>query len=130
MAITVYQTDSGRVPGVEYLPAGGITPKAGMVLKMAEGKLAAASGEDVPLYLSMAERDFACADKERIPVIRISPDIIFETETPLGFTVKPGGRAQLTADGSGLSAAAGGAAEVVYTDADVTRVRFMQANGA
>ena len=41
MAILIHQTDSGRVPGLEYLPSGAITPKAGMALKLTSGKLAA-----------------------------------------------------------------------------------------
>lgn len=130
MAIMIYQTDDGRVPGTEYLPCGTIIPKVGMALKLEGGKLAAAGGADLPAYLSMTERTAACEDGEEIPVIRISADIIFETGTPEGFTAVPGDKVQLTADGMGVSAVAGGAAEIVYTDEKITRFRLSGSSAA
>ena len=44
MAFQIHKTDDGRVPGLEYLPCGAIAPQAGMAMKMASGKLAAAAG--------------------------------------------------------------------------------------
>lgn len=32
MAFLIQQVDGGRVPGIEYLPCGAITPKVGMAL--------------------------------------------------------------------------------------------------
>lgn len=124
MAIMIYQTDSGRVPGVEYLPCGTITPKAGMALKMTAGKLAAASGADTPLYLSMAEKDKPCTEGELIPVIRVAADLIFEAATPADFTAVPGDKVQLHSESCGLSGTAGGPAEIVYTDSEITRFRL------
>ncbi len=130
MSIAIFQTDDGRVPGLEYLPCGEIVPKVGMALKTDGGKLAPASGTERPAYLSMTERDAACADGELIPVIRISGDTVFETGTPDGFTAVLGDRVQLSADSLGLTGETGGAAEVVYTDSEITRFRFVQADGA
>ena len=41
MAFLISQNNGGIVPGLEYLPAGAITPKIGMALAMADGNLAA-----------------------------------------------------------------------------------------
>jgi len=124
MAIMIYQTDDGRVPGLEYLPCGAIMPKVGMALKLTGGKLTAAGGAEFPSYLSMTERVTVCEEGALIPVIRIASDIIFEAETPEGFTAVPGDTVQLAADGTDLAAAVGGPAEIVYTDDKMTRFRL------
>lgn len=126
MAFAIHSTDDGRVPGLEYLPAGGLTPKAGMLLKMTSGALAAAAGADKPLYFSMAQREEACETGELIPVIRVQEDMILETETPSGFTAKAGDKVQLSTDGTGIVKTTGGAAEVVSTTAEKTRVRIVE----
>ena len=126
MAFSIHTTDDGRVPGLEYLPCGAVVPKAGMAMKLQNGKLAAAKGAELPLYLSMAERKEACENGELIPVIRISSDMVFETATPQGFAAVPGDRVQLSADGLDLAAEQGGAAEVAYADDSAVRIRFVQ----
>lgn len=126
MAIFIHQTDDGRVPGIEYLPCGAITPKVGMVLKMTSGNLAIATDADVPLYLSMTERNQACVAGERIPVIRMNPDIVWEAPTPTSFSQVAGAKVKLGSDGLSLANATGGACEVVYTDEEVTRFRVVQ----
>lgn len=126
MAFQIHKTDDGRVPGLEYLPCGAITPQAGMAMKMASGKLAAATGADLPTYLSVAQRKAACEAGELIPVLRVQPDTVFEAPAPTGFTAVPGDRVQLGGDGLTLSTAAGGAAEVVFAGEDIVRVRFVQ----
>ncbi len=80
MAFSVYKTDDGRVPAVEYLPAGAITPKAGMLLYVSSGLLAVAGGSHAPRYVSMTEKSAAVSSGTLIPVIRVAPDIIFKTE--------------------------------------------------
>lgn len=124
MGFMIYLTDSGRVPGYEYLPCSAIVPKIGMALKMTSGKLAKASGADEPLYISMTERGTACEDGEQIPVVRVNNDIVFEAPTPATFTAVAGGTVQLSTDGCGITSTANGAAEIVYTDSNITRVRF------
>ena len=120
----IFQTDDGRVPANEYLPCSAITPKVGMALKVTGGNLALASGADEPLYISMTERNTACTAGELIPVVRVQRDVIFETPTPASFTAKIGDKVQLGTDGLSITGTSGGAAEIVYTDDDVTRVRF------
>lgn len=124
MAIMIFKTDDGRVPGTEYLPCGELVPKAGMAMKLSGGKLAVASGDDLPVYLCVTERETACEDGEVIGAVRIGEDIVFEAATPEGMSAKIGESVQLAADGLGLSATGGGAAEVVYTDDEVTRFRI------
>ena len=130
MAFQIHKTDDGRVPGLEYLPCGAIAPQAGMAMKMASGKMAAAAGTDLPTYLSVAQRTAPCEAGELIPVLRVQPDTIFEAPAPSGFTAVPGDRVQLGGDGLTLSTAAGGAAEVVYAGEDVVRIRFVLAAAA
>ncbi len=124
MAISIYQTDSGRVPGFEYMPCDAITPKLGMAMKLDGGKLKKASGTDKPKYISMTEREAACASGELIPVVRVGEDIVFSAPTPSGFTALPGATVQISSDGCGLSASAGGAAEVVRSGEDATLFRI------
>lgn len=55
MAFLIQQVDGGRIPGIEYLPAGAITPKVGMALTQTGGNLAVASGTTTPTYISMVQ---------------------------------------------------------------------------
>ena len=129
MGFMIHSTDDGRVPATEYLPAGAITPKAGMALNQADGLLAAA-GAGAPSYICMADRADACGAGEYIPVVRVSGDIIFETAfTADAGTVKLGDKVAISADGLGVTGVTeGGAAEVVYMDGteagSMCRVRF------
>lgn len=130
MAFKVYQTDDGRVPGIEYLPAGTITPKIGMALLQTSGKLAIATGSNQPTYISMCDRVTPCADGEIIPVLRVLPDMIFETEFSAAATsIKLGDKVTLHTDGLQVTATTtDGVAEVVYMDGTASgsmcRVRF------
>ena len=56
MGFKLYTTDDGRVPGIEYLPCGAITPKIGMALKQTNGNLAMATAATEPTYISLCER--------------------------------------------------------------------------
>lgn len=131
MAFKIYQTDDGRVPSIEYLPAGTITPKVGMALTQSSGKLAIATGTTAPTYISMCERETACTDGEVIPVLRVLPDMVFETTfSASASSVKLGDKVTLHAS-SGLEVTAtttSGVAEVVYMDGTASgsmcRVRF------
>ena len=126
----VHQTDDGRVPGIEYLPASAITPKIGMALTQTSGNLAVASGTTAPTYISMCDRDSACTAGDLIPVIRVLPDMIFETTFSAAATaVTAGQKVTLSTDGLSVTATTtGGVAEVVYMDGTASgsmcRVRF------
>ena len=130
MAFMIHSTDDGRVPGIEYLPCGAITPKVGMALTQSSGNLAIASGTVKPTYLSMCERETACTAGEVIPVIRVLPDMILQTEWSAAATsVKVGAKVTLATDGLRTTATTdSGVAEVVAIDGtavgDTVRVRF------
>lgn len=129
MGFMIHSTDSGRVPATEYLPAGAITPKAGMALTQTGGLLVSAVGAQAPSYISMCEREKACEAGEAIPVIRVDGDIIFETTFSADAdSVALGDKVTISADGLSITATAGGPAEVVYMDGtekgSMCRVRF------
>lgn len=130
MGFTVYTTDDGRNLPNEYLPAGAITPKLGMALKLTSGKLAAAKGADVPLYLSMIERDTPCTDGEVIPVVRVNADVVWRTTASVAMTgVVPGDKVTISTDSMEVTATKSGQAEVVGMDGtekgSVVFVRFV-----
>ena len=131
MAFKVQYTDDGRVSPIEYLPCGAITPKVGMALVQTSGNLAIAKGTDKPAYISMCERETACAAGDLIPVIRVHEDMVFETTFSAAATsVKLGDKVTLHASsGMEVTATTGGACEVVGMDGaavgDTVRVRFV-----
>lgn len=118
----------GHVPAFEYHVCGGITPKLGMALDVAGGKLATATGSVKPRYISMLESD-SDRDGEVIPVIRVEEGILFAVPCAASFAaVKPGDRVMIGSDGLTVTAATGGKAEVVVFEsaeagAEIT-VRF------
>ena len=130
MSFKIHSMDGGRVPGIEYLPAGAITPKVGMALVQTNGQLALATGANAPTYISMCEKDRACTAGEIIPVIRVGKDMILETTFAAAATsVKLGSKVTLHTDGLQVTGTtASGVAEVVYMDGtaagDMCRVRF------
>ena len=132
MGVKIHSIDGGRVPGIEYLPCSAITPKVGMALiQNSDGNLAIATGVNGPKYISMCERETACAAGDIIPVIRVNEDMILETSFSAAATaVKLGAKVTLHAS-SGLQVTAtttNGVAEVVYMDGTASgsmcRVRF------
>lgn len=131
MAFYIHSVDSGHAPAFHYLPAEGLTPKAGMALVLTEGKLAAATGTVLPQYISMAERDTACDAGETIPVVHAAESMVFETTSTAAFaSVKLGDRVTISGDGMQVTATKGGAARVVdigdTAAGGTVRVRFVQ----
>ena len=118
MAFKLYKTDVNEVPPIEYLPAGAITPKMGMALTMSGGNLAIASGTTVPSYVSMVECESALTAGTVIPVIRVLPDMIWETAAQAALTsIKLGDKVTLHTDGMQVTATkTNGVAEVVDMD--------------
>ena len=128
MAFLIQQVDGGRIPGIEYLPAGAITPKVGMALTQTGGNLAVASGTTTPTYISMVEKETACTAGDIIPVLRVLPDMMFETTFQADASaIKLGDKVTLHTDGLQVTAT-NGVAEVVGMDgtaaSDRVRVRF------
>ena len=130
MAFLIQQIDGGRVPGIEYLPCGAITPRIGMALFQSGGNLAVASGTTAPTYVSMIEKETPCTVGDIIPVMRVLPDMMFETTfQAAASSVKLGDKVTLHTDGLQVTATtASGVAEVVGMDGtaagDRVRVRF------
>lgn len=130
MAFLIHSTDDGRVLPWEYLPAGAITPKVGMALTQTNGNLALASGTTVPTYISMREQDTALTAGDMIPVVRVQPDVIFETElSAAGTSLKVGNKVTIATDGLRVTATTTeGVAEIVEilgtAIGDKVRVRF------
>lgn len=130
MSFKIHSMDGGRVPGIEYLPVGAITPKVGMALVQTNGQLALATGANAPTYISMCEKDRACTAGEIIPVIRVGKDMILETTfAAAAASVKLGSKVTLHTDGLQVTATTtSGVAEVVYMDGTASgsmcRVRF------
>ena len=115
---TVYSTDDGRNLPVEYLPAGAITPKLGMALVQSGGNLALCSGAKAPTYISMITKEIACVAGDIIPVVRVTPGVIWKTMSSAAMTsIKLGDK--VTVDSTGLKVTAtteSGVAEVVYIE--------------
>ena len=130
MAFLIQQVDGGRVPGIEYLPCSAITLKVGMALAQSGGNLAIASGTTAPTYVSMIEKEAACAAGDIIPVMRVLPDMVFETTfSTAASAIKLGDKVTLNTDGLQVTATTtSGVAEVVGMDGtaagDKVRVRF------
>lgn len=130
MAFKVHSVDGGRVPGIEYRPCSAITPKVGMALIESSGNLALATGTTKPSYISMIDKSAACTAGDIIPVIRVLPDMIFETEfSASASAINLGDKVTLASDGLRVTATtSSGVAEVVYgaggASGDTCRVRF------
>lgn len=130
MAFKIYSTDDGRVPGIEYLPAGAIAPKVGMALYQNGGNLAVATGTTKPTYISMCEREAAVTAGTEIPVIRVNADMIFEAPLSVaGTSLKLGDKVTVATGGEQVTATTtDGIAEIVgivgTAAGDHVRVRF------
>lgn len=130
MAFLIHAIDGRRDAAIEYLPAGTITPKVGMMLTLTSGLLAVASGTTKPTYMCMCERETACTSGEMIPVVRVLPDTRWETTFNAAATsVKPGQKVTISSDGLQVTATTtDGVAEVVEMDGTASgskcRVRF------
>lgn len=130
MGFKIHTTADGRATGIEYLPAGAITPKVGMALHMNGGNLAIAAGTTKPQYISMCERETALTAGEAIPVMRVYDDIIYETTLSVaGTSLKLGDKVTIATGGEQVTATTtDGVAEIVgIVDAALggkVRVRF------
>ena len=115
MAFKIYSTDDGRVPGIEYLPAGAIAPKVGTALTISGGNLAIATGTTKPKYISMCEAAATLTAGTEIPVIRVGEDMVFEAPLSVaGTSLKVGDKVTIATGGEQLTATTtDGVAEIV-----------------
>ena len=120
----IHKTDDGHVPPWEYLYASDFTPYAGLALIQEDGLLGVAGSTDKPQYICMRESDRdANGDVpldfgDLVPVIRVTPDIIFETTNAVDYTetIIPGDKVTIC-DGLQVTATkTGGVATVVDFD--------------
>lgn len=118
MAFMIYSVDDGHVPAWEYLPASnGLVPKAGMALTQTSGELGVAAGSVKPTYIAMVEKDTACAKGDIIPVIRVTPDIVFATSNTAAFSsVTLGSKVTTSAGLQVTTSTSSGVAEVIAVD--------------
>jgi hypothetical protein len=125
-----HHTECGRAEAHEYLPAAAITPKIGLALYQSSGKLAVASGTTKPTYICMCEKSAAVTAGTIIPVIRVEPDMVFETISSAAMTsINLGDKVTIASDGLRVTATTtSGVAEVVAIDdtasGGTVRVRF------
>lgn len=114
---TVYSTDDGRNLPVEYLPAGAITPKLGMALVQSGGNLAVCTGATKPTYISMITKEADCTAGDIIPVVRVTPGVIWKTASTAAMTgIQLGEKVTIDTTGLLVTATEGDAAEVVYIE--------------
>lgn len=131
MAFLIHEVEGGYIPSWEYPPCSAITPKVGMALYQNAGNLALASGTTMPTHISMTERESALTAGDTIPAVRVSEDIIWETEWSASATsIKQGQKVTIASDGLRVTATTtGGIAQVVDFNGtavgDKVRVRLV-----
>jgi hypothetical protein len=95
----------------------------GQALKLSGGKLVKCEATDKPVYVALAPANGTSAKPVDVAVGRVEANQVYEVATP--GTVAVGTKYTLTSDATGITATAtSGVAEVVYTDANSTLVRF------
>lgn len=124
-----YSFDDSHYDAFEYHEAAeGIELTVGMALRFDGGKLVTCSGTQTPEYISMTG-NHKTTDAEKIAVMRISHEAVYETELATANTALAcGEKYTLSTDGGTITATTGGAAEVVGFDGTGAgariRVRF------
>lgn len=101
--------------GWEYIPAAAGSYEVGQALTVSGGKVAkiGAALKTTPNYVSAARK--VLADGENLPVMRVKPDIIWQTELSAetaGAVV--GVKLEVSAGGMAVDGTAAGTFEVVY----------------
>ena len=117
MGFFVHTTDDGRNLPMEYLPASELTPRIGLAMKLAAGKLTSAKGAESPAYICMTERETPCEDGEILQVARIAPDTVWRTTAAADMSdIHVGDMVTISADGLEVTATKGGIALVTAMD--------------
>lgn len=113
----------GHVPPWEYLPTNVIQPKVGMALILTNGRLSIATGTNKPEYICMAEHPDIVAAGTIVPVIRVTPEILFKTSNSASLIgVNVGARVTLHAS-SGMQVTGtttSGVAEIIAKSGDAS----------
>lgn len=130
MAFLTHQNQGNIIPGLEYLPAGAITPVVGLALVMTDGNLAVCGATTRPQYICMTTAAQAVTAGTIIPVWRVLEDMLYATTWSVAASsVQAGDMVTLSADGLEVTATTtSGVAEVVSMDGtdagDTVYVRF------
>lgn len=105
----IIKTGDGHSAPWEYLPAGAITPKVGQALYFKDGQLAVAGGANKAQYICMRQEGAAVAAGTIIPVVKIVPEMVFETIQAVAGAPVPGTSYDVTASGdnAGLGVSVG-----------------------
>ena len=118
-----HKTAEGKVIPWEYLPCTAITPKIGMTLiyNSSSGQLEICDTSDTgvtPTYIAMADYSAAVTANDRIPVIRVDDETIYETTNSASFSsAKRGTKVTITSGGLSVTATtSNGVAEIVDFD--------------
>jgi len=114
---SVYKSDAGAVPPWEYMEAAAGTYKAGQLVTVTSGKIAAltAASTTTPPYLCMADAEVAAG--ELLPVVRTSKDHIYATTLgAAAASAVVGTKLQVAKDGLTVNASAEGTFEVTYIE--------------
>ena len=124
------KSDNGAVLPWEYMPAAAGTYKAGQLLNVSGGKVAAlsAASTTTPPYLCMADKTVAAGDP--LPVTRISKDWIYETQlSAAAASAVPGTKLEVSTGGLEADATTAGTFELVSLEGtakgDFVRGRFV-----
>lgn len=124
------KNDDGHVAPFFQMPCAAITPKRGMLMKLDSGKLAKASGSDVPEFICIEEKSAAVTAGDPVTVVRVEPDTDYETVFSAAATgLGPGDKVTIATDGLRVTGTTtNGVAEIVYTEGtasgDTVIVRF------
>ena len=119
----IHSVEGGYVPSFEYIDFYDVTPKIGMALDFGADYLKKCDVADKPLYICMSEIPDGVTS-EKVAVIKVSENIIFETETENEFLSSLGFLCKLSGDSMSVSAEGGGHARVIYKNGKTVRVRF------
>lgn len=112
-----YKADTGTLQPWEYMATAAGEYQAGQLLNVADGQLAALSAASpaTPPYLCMA--DMTAAAGESVPVLRVTPGTIFETQlSAAAASAEVGTKLQVSTGGLGADAAAAGTFEIIWLE--------------
>ena len=105
MTFKIHTVDDGRIPPFEKLPCAAIIPKVGMALYFASGRLTTASGANQATHICMEEHAAAVTAGRMIHVIKIQPDIVFESQLAAAGALVVGTAYEVATGGMTVAAA-------------------------
>lgn len=110
MAFLIHSTDDGRACPWEYKPASAFQPEIGVACVESSGKIAPIDGSTIagttkPTYICMTQAAAAVSAGTIIPVIKVQPDIIFETSfSASASSINDGDKVTIAAGGKQVTA--------------------------